>query len=46
MALLHGRAPAQVDAVALHRGRVEHGHLSVGLKIHCLGERRDSVCSS
>ena len=36
LALLHGRAPAKVDAVALHRRRVEHGHLSVGLKIHCL----------
>src|SRR5262249_50457966 len=29
LALLHGRAPAKVDAVALHRRRVEHGHLSV-----------------
>jgi hypothetical protein len=38
LALLHGHAPAKVDAVALHRRRVEHGHLSVGLKIHCLGE--------
>jgi len=37
LALLHGHAPAKVDAVALHRRRVEHGHLSVGLKIHCLG---------
>jgi hypothetical protein len=38
LALLHGCAPAKVDAVALHRRRVEHGHLSVGLKIHCLGD--------
>jgi hypothetical protein len=38
LALLHGRASAKVDAVALHRRRVEHGHLSVGLKIHCLGD--------
>ena len=38
LALLHGRAPAKVDAIALHRRRVEHGHLSVGLKIHCLGD--------
>ena len=38
LALLHGHAPAKVDAVALHRRRVEHGHLSVGLKIHCLSE--------
>src|SRR5260370_4491502 len=32
LALLHGHAPAKVDAVALHRRRVEHCHLSVGLK--------------
>src|SRR5437763_2220054 len=38
LALLHGHAPANVDAVALHRRRVEHGHLSVGLKIHYLGD--------
>jgi len=38
LALLHGHAPAKVDAVALHRRRVEYGYLSVGLKIHCLGE--------
>jgi hypothetical protein len=38
LALLHGHAPAKVDEVARHRRRVEHGHLSVGLKIHCLGE--------
>src|SRR5271166_2968037 len=38
LALLHEHAPAKVDAVARHRRRVEHGHLSVGLKIHCLGE--------
>src|SRR5260370_35705476 len=38
LALLHGHAPAKVDAVAIHRRRVEHGHLSVGLKIHCLGD--------
>ena len=36
LALLHGRDPAKVDAVALHRRRVEHGHLSVGLKIPLL----------
>jgi hypothetical protein len=40
LALLHGHAAAKVDAVALHRRRVEHGHLSVGLKIHCLGDGR------
>ena len=38
LALLHGHAPAKVDAIALHRRRVEHGQLSVGLKIHCLGD--------
>jgi hypothetical protein len=38
LALLHGQAPAKVDAVARHRRRVEHGCLSVGLKIHCLGD--------
>jgi hypothetical protein len=40
LVLLHGHAPAKVDAVALHRRRVEHGYLSVGLKIHCLGDGR------
>ena len=38
LALLHGHAAAKVAAVARHRRRVEHGYLSVGLKIHCLGE--------
>jgi hypothetical protein len=38
LALLHGHAPAKVDAVALHRRRVEYGHLSVGLKIRYLGD--------
>jgi hypothetical protein len=37
LAILHERAPAKADAVALQRRRVEHGLLSVGLKIHCLG---------
>ena len=37
LTLLHAHAPAKVDAVARHRRRVEHGRLSVGLKIHCLG---------
>ena len=35
--ILHDRAPAKTDALALQRRRVEHGLLSVGLKIHCLG---------
>jgi hypothetical protein len=38
LALLQGHAPAKVDAVALHRRRVENGHLSVGLKIHSLDD--------
>jgi hypothetical protein len=38
LALLHGHAPAKVDAVALHRRRVENGHLSMGLKIHSLDD--------
>ena len=37
LAILHDRAPAKTDAVALQRRRVEHGLLSVGLKIHYLG---------
>lgn len=37
LATLHDRVPAKADAVALHRRRVEHGLLSVGLKIHSLG---------
>src|SRR5438034_1820932 len=40
LALLRGRAPAKVDAVTLHRRRVEHGHLSVGLN---MSGRRESV---
>jgi len=38
LALLHRDAPAKVDALALNRQRVEHGLLSVGLKIHCLDD--------
>ena len=38
LALLHRHAPATVDALALNRQRVEHGLLSVGLKIHCLDD--------
>ena len=37
LAILHDHAPATADAVALQRRRVEHGLLSVGLKIHDLG---------
>ena len=35
---LHARAPAKVDALALEKRRVPHGLLSVGLKLHCLGD--------
>jgi hypothetical protein len=38
LVLLHGRAAAKVDALALNRRRVEYGLLSVGLKLHCLGD--------
>jgi hypothetical protein len=40
LALLHPKAPAKVDALALRRRRVNHGLLSVGLKIHCRGDGR------
>jgi len=36
LAVLYDSAPAKADAVALQRREVEHGLLSVGLKIHCL----------
>lgn len=36
--ILHARAPAQVDALRREKRRVTHGLLSVGLKLHCLGE--------
>ena len=35
---LHVRAPAKVDALVLEKRRVRHGLLSVGLKLHCLGD--------
>ena len=35
---LHARVPAKVDALRLEQRRVVHGLLSVGLKLHCLGE--------
>jgi hypothetical protein len=36
--LLREHALAKVDAVSLHHRQVEHGLLSVGLKIHCLAD--------
>jgi pimeloyl-ACP methyl ester carboxylesterase len=35
---LHARAPAKIDALAVEKRRVAHGLLSVGLKLHCLGD--------
>ena len=40
LAVLHDCASKQAEAVVLQRRRVEYGLLSVGLKIHCLGEGR------
>ena len=39
LALLHGAAPAKVDAIALHRQRVAAWPAVSGIKIHCLGDR-------
>ena len=36
--ILHERAPAKVDALVHQKRRVSHGLLSVGLKLHCLGD--------
>jgi hypothetical protein len=35
---LRTRAPSKVDALIFEKRRVSHGLLSVGLKLHCLGE--------
>jgi hypothetical protein len=45
LAILHDRAPEKADAVALERRRVEHGLLSVGLKVHylCNGSQFSSL---
>jgi hypothetical protein len=40
LAVLHDSAPEEAEAVVLRRRRVDHGLLSIGLKIHCLGEGR------
>src|SRR5215216_2316062 len=40
LAILHDRSPAKADAVALQRRRIEHGLLSVGIKLHALGDGR------
>ena len=36
--LLYPAAPTLVDTISINRRRVEHGLLSVGLKIHCLND--------
>lgn len=38
LAILHARAPAKADAIAKYRKTAEYGLLSVGLKIHCIGD--------
>jgi hypothetical protein len=40
LVLLHDHAPTKVDAVTDHRRRIEHGLVSIGVKIHCLGDGR------
>ena len=37
LTVVYESAPATADAVALQSRWVEHGLLSVGLKIHCVG---------
>jgi hypothetical protein len=41
LAILREAAATEADAVAEHRRRVEHGLLSVGLKVHCLGNGKE-----
>lgn len=38
LVLLHATSATRADAVTVSRRRVEHGLLSVGLKIHCLND--------
>jgi hypothetical protein len=37
---LRGGAPEKIDALSLDSRRIKHGLLSVGVKLHCLGEER------
>ena len=37
---LHVRIPEKVDALTLESRRVNHGLLSVGIKLHCLGDEK------
>jgi hypothetical protein len=41
LAVLRDRSPEKADAVSLERRQVEHGLLSVGLKVHYLGKGSD-----
>jgi hypothetical protein len=45
LVLLHAAAPTKADSITMSRRRVEHGLLSVGLKVHCLdsGEQFDAL---
>ena len=41
LSVLHPHCPVKVDALCKNRRRVEHGLTTVGLKIHCLGDKRE-----
>jgi hypothetical protein len=41
LSVLHPHCPVKVDELCKNRRRVEHGLMSVGLKIHCLGDDRE-----
>ena len=40
LSVLHPHCPVKVDALCKNRRRVEHGLTTVGLKIHCLGDKQ------
>jgi hypothetical protein len=41
LSVLHPHCPVKVDELCKYRRRVERGLMSVGLKIHCLGDDRE-----
>ena len=41
LSVLHPHCPVKVDALCKNRRRVEHGLTTVGLKIHCLGDKQE-----
>jgi hypothetical protein len=41
LAVLRPHCPDKVDALYKDRRRIEHGLTTVGLKIHCLGDKRE-----